>query len=766
MESFICVELAKGAYSKADEVGGKGASLLRLVNAEYPVPYGFIIPVNYFFYVLKKNNIHEKIVSVCENTTLDNFQENGIILQKLIKQCDFYITNECLPQKLSDRVSVRSSAVSEDGDNHSFAGLHDSFLNVEKNEINKYVKEVWASLFTGRSMVYRLHNNLPLLEGMAVVIQNMINAKCAGVVFTKHPVDQTYILIEIASGLGNKVVDGIVTPDRYLFDRHSLELVSFEISNEPLLDDRVLQFLIINSMEIERQNGKPQDIEWVYDDKLYFMQSRAVLFSTMDNKVIEIEKRYIWKRYVSRRSPLLWHSFTDSSTTRENWLKYTGEDIFVSFKSYEYGKWADAEDLKRIMLYFKSRVENDIRFNDGFCDRGRDKCIKACNDLLSFCIDNGKHNYTQLSITEIANIFQGYSERNLAQATFRPYGTSMDDTITELLANEVLKLGINFHYEYVVTHTDLAFTAMHKNELIIGAKMEREELNFDDEIIKSLIEDHLEKYAWLATYRYIGDGWTEDDVVNNIKKHLGYCQKGIDDLILENEERITKLNEIKAINPTIRNILRIAQDWAYLRTYRMDTAMEGDYRLRPMFLEIGRRLGLVYNDLIYLTHKEILAKLQGDNADFSIKIKRRKEYFSTYVVNDNEIYVFEGLENKCDTDEIEVCSSDSIVGTVAMKGRIKSTVKVIKSAQELGKIHEGDIIVTPMTTIDMAIILQKCSGIITEYGGIACHAAQLSREFNIPCIIGTKTATKILKDGDVVEIIAEGAQGIVEIITK
>ena len=763
MKTFSLIELAKGSHSNANVVGGKGESLLRLINAEFSVPYGFIIPAIFYIDTLKENNVYEKVMGICESTTLDNLQENSAFLQEIIKQCNFSLVIEGLSQKLGYRVSVRSSAISEDGDNYSLAGLHDSFLNVEKNNIIKYVKEVWASLFTNRSMVYRLHNGLPLLEGMAVVVQNMIDAKCAGVVFTKHPVEQKYILVEVAPGIGSKLVDGIVTPDRYLFDRQTLELASSEITNEPLLDDKALQFLICNSMEIERQYGKPQDIEWAFDDKVYFLQSRAVVSFAMDSKVIELEKEHEWKRYVSRRSPLLWHSFTDSSTTRENWLKHTGEDIFISFKSYEYGKWADTEDLQRAMNYFKSRVEHDIRFNDGFCDRGRDRCIKVCNDLLSFCIDNCRCNYAQLSTAEIADIFRGYSEKNIAQATFRPYGTSMDDTITELLTNEIQKLGIHFRYEYVVTPKDLAFTALHKNELVIGAKMDCEGLNFGDRTIKILIDDHLEKYSWLATYRYIGDGWTEKDVINSIKKYLGGCQKKLDDLNLENEMRISKLNEIKAINPIIKNILRIAQDWAYLRTYRMDVAMEGDYRLRPMFLEIGKRFGLEYNDLIYLTHKEISAKLQGDKSDFVTKIKHRKEYFSTYVVNNDEIYVFDGLENKFDNSAIEI-NSDSIIGTVAKNGRVKGAVKVIKSAQELDKINEGDIIVTPMTTIDMAIVLQKCAGIITEYGGIACHAAQLSREFNIPCIIGAETATKVLKDGNVVEIIAEGTQGIVKIV--
>jgi pyruvate,water dikinase len=763
------IELAKGVSSNTDAVGGKGNSLLKLINADITVPNGFIISADYFIDTLKENGVYEKVKGVCECTTLDNFQENSVVLQEIIQQCNVSLETDELLQTFGNRVSVRSSAISEDGDNHSFAGLHDSFLNVEKNDVILYVKKVWASLFTDRGMGYRLRNNMPLFEGMAAIVQNMIDAKCAGVVFTQHPVEQKYILVEVASGTGDNLVSGVVTPDRYLFDRITLELISSEIMSEPLLDEQTIQSLVAQSMEIEKLYGKPQDIEWAYDEKLHFLQSRAVVTSVdiaevMDDKVVELERDYKWAKFISRRTPTLWHSFMDKGLTRENLLKHTGEEIFVSFKKDEYELMINPDDLQRVKKLLTDVVTKDITFYDKI----KNKCMKTCTEFSNFCIENSKIDFTSLSRKEITNLFQKYIETHLNTIAFRPHIVILDNIIADLISVELKRLGIDFSYDWITsTHnsqaTDLPFIEMQKSALVIGAKMEQEELDFEDSKIKTLIAKHLEQYSWLGTHRYHGEPLSESDVVSTIKVKLGNCKQQLDSMNAENNRRNAELEKIKAINPTISNYLCVAQEYAYLRTYRLDVIFEGDCRLRPMFHEVGKHLGLEYDDLIYLTHDEILKSLQGEplqgnKADLNELTKLRQEYYVSYLVNNNEIFIFEGMDN-CAIEEAEVENTDNTKGTVAQKGRAKGTVKVVKSKHEIGKINKGDIIVTPMTTPDMIVGLLKCSGIITDEGGIACHAAQISREFKVPCIIGTGNATKIFKDGDTVEIIAEGLQG-------
>ena len=109
----------------------------------------------------------------------------------------------------------------------------------------------------------------------------------------------------------------------------------------------------------------------------------------------------------------------------------------------------------------------------------------------------------------------------------------------------------------------------------------------------------------------------------------------------------------------------------------------------------------------------------------------------------------------------KITSSKTIKGQVAVKGKARGVVRIIKRKDQLGVVSKGDIIVSPMTTPDFAPAMKKASAIITDEGGLTCHAAIVSREMKKPCIIGTKIATQVLKDGDLVEVDAE--KGVVKI---
>jgi pyruvate,water dikinase len=131
-----------------------------------------------------------------------------------------------------------------------------------------------------------------------------------------------------------------------------------------------------------------------------------------------------------------------------------------------------------------------------------------------------------------------------------------------------------------------------------------------------------------------------------------------------------------------------------------------------------------------------------------------------------EVFVLEGNKaqkfiEKEEKEEIEI--KRKIKGMVAQRGKAIGRVVKVFSKEDIYKVNEGDIIVSPMTTPDMVIGLARAGAIVTDEGGIVCHAAIISREFGIPCIVGTKIATKVLKDGYVVEIDATGREGAVKI---
>jgi len=100
---------------------------------------------------------------------------------------------------------------------------------------------------------------------------------------------------------------------------------------------------------------------------------------------------------------------------------------------------------------------------------------------------------------------------------------------------------------------------------------------------------------------------------------------------------------------------------------------------------------------------------------------------------------------------------------VASKGCIRGKVKVLSSYKDTDKVKKGEILVASMTTPDYILAMEKAAAFVTDEGGITCHAAIIAREFGVPCIVGTKIATKVLKDGDFVEV--DGKSGIIKKIS-
>ena len=766
----MSVSLAKGVESAVNEIGGKGNSLLKLVNAGINVPDGFVIPASYFLDTLKANGVYEKTVKICAATDLDNFKENSVVLQNIVLNCNVgFDLNEPV-QRLRLPVAVRSSSISEDGENYSFAGLHDSFLNVAGEEIVTCVKKVWASLFNDRALFYRLHKGLPLFEGIAVIVLEMVRADYAGVVFTKHPVEQEHLLVEVTGGTGDGLVDGSVIPNRYLLDRNTLEITSAEIAQNLAADEKTVKTLAGKCLEIENLYGKPQDIEWAASDQLYFLQSRDVVFTNLVNeKVAEIEKQHNWTLISSKISPTLWKSWTAKGNTRENLLKYAQEDIFIAMKQEELFYLKDADDYQRIRRYYEDIFARNL---DHFY-WVQERCTEVHDDFVNFCVAHRGEDFAGLSNPELISLFNHYIEKIIATASFRTNIFLLGQIITDLINEEIERIkasgqDVEFYYELVTPIKDLPLTAMQRNILVMAQKIEQERLDLAGAQALRLIEEHLENYAWLTTHRYFGEPLTKADVLKALEDNLGKSAEKLASLSADDAKRKEELERVTGINDTIRKLINIAQNYTYIQTYRLDVVNMGNHYLRGMFNEICRRIGVDYEGLIYLAEEEIIKALEGDTADYNQLASRRKEYYVIYNVNDNETYLFEGLDNKhidASEETQEAANKDGVIkGKVAQRGRTKGAVKVIKTKRELSKLNDGDIIVCPMTMPEMVIGLLKCGGIITDEGGVTCHAAQISRELKVPCVIGTGNASKLLNDGDTVEIIAEGINGEVRIL--
>jgi len=307
-------------------VGGKGANLGELLKAGIPVPNGYNITAQAYFYFLEKAGLKEPITEILDGLDVENSKD----LQERAERVQALIEKATMPEDLKaaiienyhklkgDRdklyVAVRSSATAEDLADASFAGQQSTYLNVIGDEgVLEAVQKCYASLFGARAIYYREDKGFGQLEvGIAVPVQEMVDAEKAGVMFTIDPTnnDLDHISIEAAYGLGEVVVLGAVTPDRYLVDKSTMQISAKEIhkqtwmltkesgssdtddpaslqkaaqpvsvdmqDKQKLTDEEILELAEIGK-KIEAHYGKPQDTEFtVYKGKVYMVQSRPV----------------------------------------------------------------------------------------------------------------------------------------------------------------------------------------------------------------------------------------------------------------------------------------------------------------------------------------------------------------------------------------------------------------------------------------------------------------------------------------------------------
>ncbi|MEZ6142445.1 MAG: PEP/pyruvate-binding domain-containing protein [Zavarzinella sp.] len=252
-------------------VGGKGLSLGLLAQAGLPVPTGFVVTTKAY------RTASEGTVSVALRAE---------ILSAYHK----------LPHTV---VAVRSSAIAEDGAESSFAGLQETVLDVRTPDgLIKAIEQCWESLHSTRATAYRSRTDSQEAPAMAVVVQVMVDATVAGVMFTRDPLDESgqLVRIEAAWGVGEAVVSGLVTPDRLQADRetgtiHTQEIahkytqiknkrqipVSTELQAIPCLNEDQVRQLVLLAKRVEDYYGSPRDTEWAFDtNQLWLLQARPI----------------------------------------------------------------------------------------------------------------------------------------------------------------------------------------------------------------------------------------------------------------------------------------------------------------------------------------------------------------------------------------------------------------------------------------------------------------------------------------------------------
>jgi len=308
---LVCwlAELGKGNGALA---GGKGANLGELLRARLPVPPGFVLTTAAYRQVVAANSLQPEIERLAQAAPPDDMTAltsaanaiGALFAKAIMPPAVATAIREAYASLREPPVAVRSSATAEDLPGASFAGQMETYLNIRgADAVLAAVRRCWASLWTARAISYRANQRIsPAAVGLAVVVQELLAADAAGVFFTANPVNgrRDQMVIDGSWGLGEALVSGQVTPDRWVVDARSGAVLEAHVARKevmttrqetgtvtlpvpaalqekPVLDEAQVAALSELGRRVAAHYGAPQDIEWAWaQGRLYVVQARPI----------------------------------------------------------------------------------------------------------------------------------------------------------------------------------------------------------------------------------------------------------------------------------------------------------------------------------------------------------------------------------------------------------------------------------------------------------------------------------------------------------
>ena len=395
---------------------------------------------------------------------------------------------------------------------------------------------------------------------------------------------------------------------------------------------------------------------------------------------------------------------------------------------------------------------------------------------------------TSLPNEELINILLNYLEK-LYRCNYGPMAWMVDKSITPLITDylknkitnedrfkEAMRVLLISDVKSILlkekkAFLELALVAWETKELRAEVNNKRGFILLSKKILAhpklhQLLKKHHQAFCWIPVY------WSLDEPYS-----LNHFAKSLASLMNERNPNETRrdLKELKSISRTLRDkrtkLLRqaklpklieryacIVREFSRIKTIHPDDLSYTQYLLLNIYKEIARRAKMPFDDFRYLTIDEILNFLKIKKLLRKKQIMTRKS-FCILLLRDGSMSISEGQNaRKVYKQELKIVKEkkQSILrGFPASQGVVKGKVTIITKLTDLRKMKAGNILVASQTNPNYLVAMKKAAAFVTDEGGITSHAAIVSRELGIPCVIGTKIATQVLKDGDFVEVDAD-----------
>ncbi len=717
--SNLVKPVEESGEEREDLYGGKATSLGKLVRGGLNIPPAVVVSSKAYDNFLAETGLGGRIKVELNRKSFDDMRWEEI-WDTSLRIRNMFITTE-LPDdlfgELKDSIKdfqdkpvvVRSSATEEDRMDVSFAGLHESFVNVRGIEsIIEKIKLVWSSLWSDGALMYRKKMSIGLEKSsMAVVVQEFIEGEKSGVIFGKGPEDGNDRILESVYGLNEGLVDGEVDPDRWIIDENTDKIIEhIPISREvaifsgsdgtekrdlpedkrevPPLDDFEVDKVVSVSKKADSLFGTPQDLEWtIKEGKIYVLQSRPI--STIDRGNQDGELSY----YQS--------------------LKPKFEKMKVLRKKVE----------DNLLPSLVEEIENLDKMNlEDFSNSELAEEVGRRRDIYN--------KWHDIYYDEFIPLAHGV----------RLFGQ---------FYNDVMKP--QDPYEFVNLLRGADFISKKRNDKLL----ELTEMIRDSGDLKKQLKNGKKKTD-------------NPDFEKNFAEIIDMYDESLFSSYETRDSLIELLLEFVK-NPTGKN--RKYRSIEQIEDEFIEEFDEDKRDFAKEILELGRAsYRLRDNDNIYmgkLENRVTYAIEEGKD--------RIRESGRTVSTDVSEVEVISALKDSSYTPkkpDKEKKSDEShqkikqLRGQPASGGVSTGKVRVIKEKSDLFDFKEGEILVVDSINPTMTFVVPIASGIVERRGGMLVHGAIIAREYGIPCVTGIANAADILKNGDGVTV--DGYLGIVKVV--
>lgn len=310
------------------------------------------------------------------------------------------------------------------------------------------------------------------------------------------------------------------------------------------------------------------------------------------------------------------------------------------------------------------------------------------------------------------------------------------------------------YFSLLTTSTQQTYVKRQEVDLLRLAQIK------DEKLLRRKLKEHTKKYNWVY-YVYEGPAVDEQyfkDALNDLRSRKVSAKKALAILKNEGKEISKKQTEIYTkykFSDYERQIAEFARDSAFYKPFRRELQSHAYYLAEKLLREIGRRLNLSIKQVRMMLPSEIKVALKTGHVDLN-EIENRQQSLFYYFNGGKEICLSGKKAEAYIARNVYLEKFDlkatSFRGTTAFPGKVRAKVKIINKPDEIRKMNRGEILVAVTTSPNLMPAIRLAKAIVTEEGGLTCHAAIVARELHIPTVVGVKSVAHALKDGDMVEV--------------